>query len=60
MPLILDYEQKTGKKVMYAANLTGEIDEMLARHDHVLAEGGTCIMPTYSSHEVTSRSRFIS
>jgi len=35
---------KTGKKVMVAFNLTGEIDEMRARHDFVLAQGGTCVM----------------
>ncbi|ATY32701.1 ribulose-bisphosphate carboxylase large subunit family protein [Sphingomonas psychrotolerans] len=49
MRVIRDHADRTGKKVMYAANLTGEIDEMLARHDHVLAEGGTCIMASMNS-----------
>jgi ribulose-bisphosphate carboxylase large chain len=49
MRVINDHAEKTGKKVMYAANLTGEIDEMLARHDHVMAEGGTCIMASMNS-----------
>ena len=49
MRVIDDHADKTGKKVMFAANLTGEIDEMLARHDHVLAEGGTCIMASMNS-----------
>jgi ribulose-bisphosphate carboxylase large chain len=49
MRVIKDHADKTGKKVMFAANLTGEIDEMLARHDHVLAEGGTCIMASMNS-----------
>jgi len=49
MRVINDHADKTGKKVMFAANLTGEIDEMLARHDHVLAEGGTCIMASMNS-----------
>ncbi len=35
---------KSGKKVMYAFNLTGEIDEMRRRHDLVRDLGGTCIM----------------
>jgi len=35
---------RTGKKVMYAANITGEIDDMLRRHDQVVAQGGTCVM----------------
>ncbi len=39
----------TGRRVMYAANLTGEIDQMLRRHDHLLAEGGTCLMVSMNS-----------
>ena len=34
---------------MYAANITGDIDQMLRRHDHVLATGGTCIMVSMNS-----------
>jgi len=49
MRVINDHAQRTGKKVMFAANLTGDMDEMLARHDHVLAEGGTCIMASMNS-----------
>lgn len=49
MRVINDHADRTGKKVMFAANLTGEIDEMLARHDHVVAEGGTCIMASMNS-----------
>jgi ribulose-bisphosphate carboxylase large chain len=44
MRVINDYAERTGKKAMYAFNLTGEIDEMLHRHDEVLAAGGTCVM----------------
>ena len=49
MGVINEHAERTGKKVMFAANLTGEIDEMLSRHDHVLAEGGTCIMVSMNS-----------
>jgi len=49
MRVIRDHAERTGKKVMYAANLTGDIDEMLSRHDHVLAEGGTCVMASMNS-----------
>jgi ribulose-bisphosphate carboxylase large chain len=49
MRVINDHADRTGKKVMYAFNLTGEMDEMLARHDHVLAHGGTCIMASLQS-----------
>lgn len=35
---------KSGHKAMVAFNLTGEIDEMRARHDFVRDHGGTCVM----------------
>jgi ribulose-bisphosphate carboxylase large chain len=38
------YTQRTGREVMYAFNITGEMDEMLRRHDKVLASGGNCVM----------------
>ncbi|MBB4152232.1 ribulose-bisphosphate carboxylase large chain [Sphingomonas jinjuensis] len=49
MRVINDHADRTGRKVMYAANLTGDVDEMLARHDHVVANGGTCIMASMNS-----------
>ena len=49
MRVIRDHADRTGKLVMYAANLTGDIDEMLTRHDHVVAEGGTCVMASMNS-----------
>jgi len=39
-----DAAQRDGRKVMYAFNITGEIDEMRRRHDLVTASGGTCVM----------------
>jgi ribulose-bisphosphate carboxylase large chain len=44
-----DLAEKTGHKVMYAANITGEIDEMLQRHDFVVKHGGTCVMTSLNS-----------
>ncbi len=49
MRVLRAFADRTGKRVMYAANLTGEIDEMLRRHDHVVAEGGTCVMVSMNS-----------
>ena len=49
MGVINDAAQKTGKKVMYAANITGEMDEMLRRHDQLVAFGGTCVMVSLNS-----------
>lgn len=41
--------QRTGRRLMYAFNLTGEIDEMLHRHDLVARTGGTCVMVVLNS-----------
>lgn len=38
------YEDRTGRHMLYAVNITGEVDEMRRRHDAVLAAGGRCIM----------------
>ncbi|MFC4600967.1 ribulose-bisphosphate carboxylase large subunit family protein [Cohnella hongkongensis] len=34
----------TGRKLMYAFNITGDIDELKANHDLVVRSGGTCVM----------------
>jgi ribulose-bisphosphate carboxylase large chain len=47
--VLRDHADRTGKQVMYAVNLTGDIDQMLHRHDHVLANGGICIMVSMNS-----------
>lgn len=49
MAVLRDHEQRTGKRVMYAFNLTGEVDEMRRRHDLVVAEGGSCVMVSLNS-----------
>lgn len=43
------HADKTGRKPMYAFNVTGEIDDMLRHHDEVVATGGTCIMVSMNS-----------
>ncbi len=53
MAVINAHAERTGKKVMYAFNLTGEVDEMRARHDLVLALGGTCVMASANSVGLT-------
>ncbi len=49
MEVINDHAQKSGKKIMYAFNITGDIDEMKFRHDIVKEHGGTCIMMSMHS-----------
>ena len=49
MAVINRHADRTGRKVMYAFNATGEIDEMRRRHDLLVAAGGTCIMASINS-----------
>ncbi len=49
MQVIHRHTDKAGHKVMYAFNITGEIDDMLRRHDEVAAAGGTCVMVSVNS-----------
>lgn len=49
MAVIEDEAARSGKKVMYAFNLTGEIDEMRRRHDLVHESGGTAVMASLNA-----------
>ncbi len=50
MPKILDHEQKTGKKVMYAFGISAtDPDEMMRNHDLVLEAGGNCAVININS-----------
>jgi 3-oxoisoapionate-4-phosphate transcarboxylase/hydrolase len=49
MRVLDEHAERSGKRVMYAANITGEIDEMLRRHEQVLAAGNTCVMVSLNS-----------
>ncbi len=44
MRVIEEHAQRTGRKPMYAFNITGDIDEMRQRHDLIRDHGGTCVM----------------
>ena len=49
MRVIATHADRTGKKVMYAFNLTGELDQMRRRHDLIRDLGGTCVMVSLNS-----------
>ncbi len=49
MAVIDRHADRTGRKVMFAFNLTGELDQMRRRHDLVRDLGGTCIMASLNS-----------
>jgi ribulose-bisphosphate carboxylase large chain len=44
MRVVNAHASRTGRKVMVAFNVTGDMDDMKRGHDIVLAHGGTCIM----------------
>lgn len=49
MRVINSHADRTGKRVMFAFNITGEIDELRRGHDLVLEHGGTCVMVSLNS-----------
>ncbi|QKV18540.1 ribulose-bisphosphate carboxylase large subunit family protein [Oricola thermophila] len=49
MRVLNDHADRTGRKVMYAFNITGEVDEMKRHADLVEAAGGSCIMVSIHS-----------
>ncbi|MDQ6479111.1 ribulose-bisphosphate carboxylase large subunit family protein [Dyadobacter sp. LHD-138] len=49
MEVINNHAEKTGKKVMYAFNISDETDEMLRKYDKVVSAGGTSVMISLNS-----------
>jgi len=49
MQVINKHADKSGKKVMFAFNITGDLHQMRRRHDLVLSLGGTCVMTSINS-----------
>ncbi len=49
MEVINRHFQETGKKIMYAANISGEMDEMMSRYEMIVKLGGTCAMINVNS-----------
>jgi len=44
VPVLKRHADRLGRMPMYAINISGSVDEMLRRHDAVLAAGGSCVM----------------
>ena len=49
MRVIHRHAERTGKKVMYAFNITDELDAARRHYDHLLSAGGTCAMVSLNS-----------
>ncbi len=49
MKVVEHHAERTGKRAMFAFNVTGDLDQMRRRHDLVRDLGGTCIMASINS-----------
>ncbi len=49
MQVVNAHADKTGKKVMYAFNISAEVDEMMRRYQHIVDNAGTCAMVSINS-----------
>lgn len=49
MAVIEAHADRTGRKPMFAFNLTGDLDQMRRRHDTLLAQDATCLMASLNS-----------
>jgi ribulose-bisphosphate carboxylase large chain len=49
MKVINTHADKTGKKIMFAFNISGEIEEMQQRYEKIMYSGGTCAMISINS-----------
>ena len=54
MEIINRIADKTGKKIMYAFNITGEMDEMMQRYELIVKSGGTCAMISINSAGISA------
>jgi len=49
MHVVNELADRTGRKVMFAFNISDQLDCMLAHHDTVVAAGGSCVMVSLNS-----------
>lgn len=49
MRVVNDFADKTGKKVMYAFNITGDMETMESNYETLVKAGGTCAMLSINS-----------
>lgn len=58
MRVINELADRAGKKVMYAFNVTNDLDAMRRHHDTVVAAGGTCVMVSIHSVGLATLAEF--
>nr|WP_295923183.1 ribulose-bisphosphate carboxylase large subunit family protein [uncultured Dyadobacter sp.] len=57
MQVINAHADQTGKKVMYAFNISDEMDPMLGKYEYVVKAGGTCAMVSINSVGLSATKR---
>ncbi|PRD54177.1 ribulose-bisphosphate carboxylase large subunit family protein [Sphingobacterium gobiense] len=57
MDVLNKHQDKTGKKVMYAFNISDEMDNMLRNYDTIVNAGGSCAMVSLYSAGLTAVKR---
>ena len=57
MKVLNSYQDKTGKRVMYAFNISDEMDNMLRNYETVVKAGGSCAMVSLYSVGLTATKR---
>jgi ribulose-bisphosphate carboxylase large chain len=58
MPILNELADHTGKKIMFAFNVTDDLEAMLRHHDLVVAAGGTCVMVSIHSVGLAALAEF--
>ena len=49
MPVVNELAQERGRKLMYAFNISDQLDKMIQHHDAIVDAGGTCVMVSLNS-----------
>jgi ribulose-bisphosphate carboxylase large chain len=49
MHVVNELADRTGRKIMFAFNISDQLDRMLEHHDTVVAAGGSCVMVSINS-----------
>lgn len=57
MRVVNDHADQTGKRVMVAFNVTGDLDVMLRHYDKIVSVGGTCAMVSLNTAGVSAVKR---
>jgi len=58
MPVLNELADRSGRKIMFAFNVTDDLEAMLRHHDLIVAAGGTCVMVSIHSVGLAALAEF--